>query len=100
MKHRYTLGVSVNVDGSINYAGLNDNSGFNSYVLSGDTQFPLFVHERIALLKVADTYRAVMLGIGRKLVDGLYTIYINKDEYKELYKLRKHADDSREKGKK
>jgi hypothetical protein len=99
MKQRYSLGVSVNDDGSINYAGLNDNSN-GSYVLSGDSQFPLFVHERIALLKVADTYKAVMLGIGRKLVDGLYTVYINKDEYKELYKLRKSADDSRKKGKK
>ena len=99
-RHKYTLGVSVGVTGKINYAGLNNNSHVGSYMIYGDAKFPLFVHERIALLKVCDSYRAVVLGIGRKLVDGLYTLYLNRAEYNELYKLRKGADDTREKGKK
>jgi ribosomal protein S18 acetylase RimI-like enzyme len=88
-KQRYSLGVSVQEDGTINYAGLNDNFKLGYIMFKGDTQFPLFVHERIALLKVKDSYQTVMLGIGRKLVDGLYTIYLNAGEHKELLKLKK-----------
>ena len=99
-KQNYTLGVTTDMDGEIQYATLNKNKTCTATLIACYTKLPLFVHERIALLKVADSYKAIMLGIGRRLMPTMFTIYLNANEYKEIYKLRKSADDSREESQK
>jgi hypothetical protein len=98
-RKNYTLGIRIADDGGIQYATLNKNNACEATFIGNYTKLPLFVHERVALLKVADSYQAIMLGVGRMLMPNLYTIYLNLSEYKELYKLRT-ANDTGKEGKK
>lgn len=99
-KQYYTLGVTTNLDGEVQYATLNKNKTCEAYLVGSYVKLPLYVHERVALLKMVDSYKAVMLGVGRRLMPTMFTVYLNADEYKQIYKIIKGDDDSRKKGKK
>jgi len=50
------------------------------------------VRERVALLKVGGNDPKVSVeGVGRKLMDNMFTVYLNKQEYNDLINQRKSA---------
>ena len=86
-KKPYTLSVVTNGLGSVEMATLNNNPTREAKTIKPDT-LPNYVLERIALLKVKDDPSdPVVKDVGRKLVSNCFTIYLNLDEYKQIYAL-------------
>ncbi len=86
-KKPYTLGVFTGSSGAVQQATLNNNRTREAKMIKPDA-LPSFVLGRLALLRVADNpVDPVITDIGRRIVGGAYTIYLDLDEYKQIHAL-------------
>ncbi len=86
-KKPYTLGVFTGSSGAVQQATLNNNRTREAKMIKPDA-LPSFVLERLSLLRVADNpVDPVITDIGRRIVCGAYTIYLDLDEYKQIHAL-------------
>ncbi len=86
-KKPYTLGVFTGSSGAVQQATLNNNRTREAKMIKPDA-LPSFVLERLSLLRVADNpVDPVITDIGRRIVGGAYTIYLDLDEYKQIHAL-------------
>ena len=73
MKRNYTASVEIDVTGDFVKVILNNNK---LYQVRRVVTTPLFLHERVAMLRLTDINKTVNGDIiGRKLSDKLFTIY-------------------------
>jgi hypothetical protein len=80
MKHRY-----VALHDALDQIVVLDNKEYGRVEL---TEVPLFLAERIALLKLCDINRSNKGGLlGRKLTDHHVVVYLSYDEFVEILKL-------------
>ena len=80
MKRNYTASVEIDVTGDFVKVILNNNK---LYQVRRVVTTPLFLHERVAMLRLTDINKTVNGDIiGRKLSDKLFTIYLTYDEFR------------------
>jgi hypothetical protein len=92
-KINYTAVTFLTIDGDIDYATVNKNNTCTT-TLFYSNEVPKFVRERVALLRVnGDSPKVAVEGVGRKLMDNMYTVYLNKEEYNYLINQRKSANE-------
>lgn len=90
-KINYTVVAILTNDGEIDYATVNKNNTCTTTLFYAN-EIPMFVRERVALLKVGgDNPKVAVEGIGRRLMGNMYTVYLSKDEYNILINQRKSA---------
>ena len=82
MKRNYTASVEIDVTGDFVKVILNNNK---LYQVRRVVTTPLFLHERVAMLRLTDINKTVNGDIiGRKLSDKLFTIYLTYDEFRSM----------------
>jgi hypothetical protein len=82
MKRNYTASVEIDVTGDFVKVILNNNK---LYQVRRVVTTPLFLHERVAMLRLTDINRTANGEIiGRKLSDKLFTIYLTYDEFRNM----------------
>jgi hypothetical protein len=82
MKRNYTASVEIDVTGDFVKVILNNNK---LYQVRRVVTTPLFLHERVAMLRLTDINKTVNGNIiGRKLSDKLFTIYLTYDEFRSM----------------
>jgi len=82
MKRNYTASVEIDVTGDFVKVILNNNK---LYQVRRVVTTPLFLHERVAMLRLTDINRTANGEIiGRKLSDKLFTIYLTYDEFRSM----------------
>ena len=82
MKRNYTASVEIDVTGDFVKVILNNNK---LYQVRRVVTTPLFLHERVAMLRLTDINRTANGEIiGRKLSDKLFTIYLTYVEFRNM----------------
>ena len=82
MKRNYTASVEIDVTGDFVKVILNNNK---LYQVRRVVTTPLFLHERVAMLRLTDINKTANGEIiGRKLSDKLFTIYLTYDEFRNM----------------
>ena len=82
MKRNYTASVEIDVTGDFVKVILNNNKLYQARRV---VTTPLFLHERVAMLRLTDINKTVNGDIiGRKLSDKLFTIYLTYDEFRSM----------------
>jgi hypothetical protein len=82
MIRNYTASVQIDITGDFVKIILNDNKLIQAKRV---VTAPLFLHERVAMLRLTDINRTADGGIiGRKISDKLFTIYLTNEEFKSI----------------
>lgn len=94
MNQRFVVIVYLHESGDVDWMVVCDNASSEKFALPDISECPLFVAERLALLKLTDVNKSdIGESIGRKLNPTSIIIYISYDEYHELKQTRKSANE-------
>ena len=85
MGQRFIIWANVHEDGDVRNVSAMDNDTLESIPIGEIGRAPMFVAERIALIKLTDVNkREKGESVGRKLSSNVIIIYLTYDEYQQI----------------